>query len=212
MSSTTLLKTDNSDNTLDHLNENFDDESKTLIPKQPHTSPSLRSDRTSEEVSSPPSSTHSSPQTVEIHPLDTNNESASHTRESMTQSFHTAPVPLPHTTSTPITIPGSQSNSINVDLVPEHLIQLNTGMHCSWSAPDTNYCQVCQRNGHNLSICIWRNLIVWGYCMEIGHGRRDCPTLHRNRARYNPEFNFCNSVQKSSLLLFWQFFKLEGCC
>ena len=103
MSSTTLLKTDNSDNTLDHLNENFDDESKTLIPKQPPTSPSLRSDRTSEEVSSPPSSTHSSPQTVEIHPLDTNNESTPHTRESTTQSFHTANKPS-----------GSQLNPINV--------------------------------------------------------------------------------------------------
>ena len=40
MSSTMLLKTNNYDNILDHLNETFDDESETLIPEQPPLHPS----------------------------------------------------------------------------------------------------------------------------------------------------------------------------
>ena len=40
MSSTMLLKTDNYDNTLDYLNETFDNKSETLIPQQPPPHPS----------------------------------------------------------------------------------------------------------------------------------------------------------------------------
>jgi hypothetical protein len=92
---------------------------------------------------------------------------------------------------------GSPYNPIDVDLIPDHLVRLNTGLRRSRSTLATSYCQACRRHGHTARTCIWYGPIVCGYCMEIGHGRNDCSTLRRDMAMYNPRYNFCMLCSQS---------------
>ena len=168
MSLTTLLKTDNYDNTLDHLNETFDGESETLIPQQPPPHPSDLIEQ------------------AKKYPLDTNDEFTSHTRESTTHSFHTANT---HTANEPI---GSQSNPIDVDLIPTQLVNFDSGLRRSRSDPSSFLiCRTCTRNGHSCKTCLWDVAIICPYCMEVGHGRKNCPAIRHGMAQYDPTRNFC---------------------
>jgi hypothetical protein len=126
----------------------------------------------------------SSPRTVEVHPHISDNESLSPAPETTLLSFHTA-------NERPLGSLGSSSNPIDVDLIPDHLVRLNTGMRRSRSTLAPLYCQTCRRHGHTATSCIWYGPIVCGYCMEVGHGRNGCSTLRRDIAVYNPDHNFC---------------------
>ena len=129
-------------------------------------------------------STTSSPLTVEIYPAELLNESPPSNYESSTASFHTA-----NETDEPS---GSQSNPIDVDLIPTRLVNLDSGLRRSRSNPDSSlHCRTCTRNGHTHQTCIWRGAIVCAYCMEVGHGNKNCPAIRRDRARYDPSLNFC---------------------
>jgi uncharacterized protein (UPF0335 family) len=163
---------------------NFRRRSRNPYP-QTTTSPSLRSDRSSEESLPVLFPIDNPPQTVEIHSLNpNNNENSSPSPETTSLSFQTA-------NEGPLGSLGSPSNPINVDLIPDHLVRLNTGMRRSRSNIAPLYCQTCRRHGHTATTCIWHGPIVCGYCMEIGHGRNGCSALRRDVARYNPSHNFC---------------------
>jgi hypothetical protein len=125
-------------------------------------------------------SSHDSPRTVEIHSSPPN-DNTSLTPDTAPPSFQTA-------NENPL---GSPFNPIDVDLIPDHLVRLNTGMRRSRSTLSPTYCQTCQRYGHTATNCIWVGPIVCGYCMEIGHGRRNCHAHRRDASMYNPHYNFC---------------------
>jgi hypothetical protein len=147
------------------------------------TSPSLRSNNASEESLPALFPIDNPPRTEEIHSPDphVSDEPLSPSPETTSLSFR----------NTNEGLLGSQSNPINVDLIPDHLVRLNTGMRRSRSTLALLYCQTCRRHGHTSTTCIWYGPIVCGYCMEIGHGRKDCSNLKRDIAMYNPNYNFC---------------------
>jgi hypothetical protein len=123
---------------------------------------------------------HDSPRTIEIHSPPPEN-SPSPTPETASHSFRTA-------NENPL---GSPFNPIDVDLIPDHLVRLNTGMRRSRSTLAPLYCQTCLRHGHVETGCIWQEPIVCDYCERRYHGQKDCPVLRRDMARYNPRYNFC---------------------
>ena len=114
------------------------------------------------------------PQTVEIHSPNPNDETTS-------TSLHTANIKLG----------GSESNPIDVDLIPDHLMGLDSGLQRSRSALIPQYCRTCMRYGHTAKTCIWDGPIVCQYCMEIGHGKKDCQNLRRDQAMYTLSMKFC---------------------
>ena len=143
-----------------------------------------------ETIQTPPPN---SPLTVEIHSSNSPTNTISLDHESSTASFHTA-TELSNEAS------GSRSNPIDVDLIPadvdlipRHLTRLDFGMRRSRSNPNPHslQCQTCTRSGHDNTTCIWDGPLVCGYCMEIGHGKKDCHNLRREQAMYSPSMNFC---------------------
>ena len=126
-------------------------------------------------------STASSPLTVKIHLPELPNDPTPSNHKSSTASFHTANKPS-----------GSQLSPIDVDLIPTHLVNLDSGLHRSWSNPnDSPHCQTCTCNGHIYKTCIWQGMIICAYCMEVSHGNKKCPAIRRDIARYDPSLNFC---------------------
>ena len=122
-------------------------------PYPPTTSsPSLRSDRTSEESLPVLFPVIDLPQTVEIHSPNPNNDTTS-------TSPHTANVELG----------GSEFNPIDVDLIPDHLMGLNSGLRRSRSAPHPSILQ--------------NVYVLRAYCKNLHLVRTDCVSiLHGNRA------------------------------
>ena len=118
----------------------------------------------------------SSPLTVKIHlPESPTNP------ESSTALFHTAIKPI-----------GSQSNPIDVDLIPTQLVNFDSGLRRSRSDPSSLLiCRTCTHNGHTRKTCLWDGAIVCPYCMEVGHGKKNCPAIRRDMAQYDPARNFC---------------------
>ena len=128
----------------------------------------------------------SSPLTVEIHLPEFPNNPISPNPESSTASFHTANT---HTANEPI---GSQSNPIDVDLIPTQLANFDSGLRRSRSDPSSLLiCRMCTRNGHNRETCLWDGAIVCPYCLEVGHGRKNCPAIRHDMSYYDPTRNFC---------------------
>ena len=127
-----------------------------------------------------------SPLTVEIHSSNSPTNTISLDRESSTASFHTANT---HTANEPI---GSQSNPIDVDLIPTQLANFDSGLRRSRSDPSSLLiCRTCTRNGHRRETCLWDGAIVCPYCMEVGHGRKNCPAIRHDMSYYDPTRNFC---------------------
>lgn len=151
------------------------------------TSPSLRSNHSSKESLPALFPLDDPPRTVEIHSEPTDEPAPSNLGNSTT--FHTANEPAEPS--------GSLSNPIDVDEIPTHLIpaqlaNLNSGMCRSRSNPHAfPRCRMCVRSGHTNDDCLWKGAIVCSYCMEIGHGNRNCPAIHHDMARYDSTLNFC---------------------
>jgi hypothetical protein len=124
-----------------------------------------------------------SPHTVDIH--------SSPPRTTLSPTPETTLLSFQSANEEPLGSLGSSSNPIDVDLIPDHLVRLNTGMQRSRSTLASLYCQTCRRHGHTATTCIWYGPIVCGYCMEVGHGRNGCSTLKHDIAVYNPDHNFC---------------------
>ena len=126
-------------------------------------------------------STASSPLTVEIHLPEFPTNHVLSNPKSSTASFHTANEPIE-----------SQSNPIDVDLIPTQLVNFDSGLHQSRSDPSSLlHCRMCTRNGHTCKTCLWDGAIVCSYCMEVGHGNKNCPAIRCDMAWYDLTRNFC---------------------
>ena len=133
-----------------------------------------------EERSRAPSPRNNEPRTVEMH---------SPSLENITLSNEHNPIPPTLAVNTGLF--GSQENPIDIDQIPDHLVRLDSGLRRPRSSPIPLRCLTCGRNGHTSPDCIWSGPIVCGYCMEIGHGQRNCRNLRRDMARYDSQYNFC---------------------
>ena len=121
------------------------------------------------------------PLVPKIHLPEPLNKPAPSNHKSSTDSFHTANKPS-----------GSQLNPIDMDLIPTHLVNLDSGLHQSWSNPNSSpHSWTCMRNGHTHKTCIWQGVIICVYFLEVSHSNKNCPTLCHDKARSDPSLNFC---------------------